>query len=136
MIKFPSRHSRVPVGVKVLAGIVIFKGVFGGIFALLTITGLIPAFSAASRAFMILYSLGLMSLAVFDIFMGRGLWKGQNWARIAAIVFLAIPVLLSVFVIIFGAVELDIQLISGLAVSLFLIYYLGFNKEVKDAFSR
>ncbi len=88
----------------------------------------------------------LLSLGVFCIFVGRGLWKGQNWARIAAIVLIMLSILEGIFALyglIFDTNSFRIDIVSRiffafiqLAVSLLIGGYLAFAHEVKEAFAQ
>ena len=63
--------------------------------------------------------------SIFSFFIARGLWKAQNWARIATLVFAAYIVLLSVlFWEVFGVVTIPIILIQ-----LFIAGYLLLNNS-------
>lgn len=61
----------------------------------------------------------LLIVTVLDIFVGYGLWRHKNWARITAIV-------LSVL----GLLSFPIGTIFGIVV----IYLFAFNKDVKNLF--
>jgi len=85
---------------------------------------------------------------ILYFFVGRGLWKGQIWARIAAIVLLLLgagftiwgfvkslienPALFSTSL---GAISITATLLS-LAINLTLAGYFIFNQGVKDAFAK
>ena len=61
----------------------------------------------------------LIVYGVLDLFVGWGLWKHKNWARITAIV-------LGVL----GLISFPIGTIFGILV----IYFFGFNEDVKGLF--
>ena|SRR3989338_2131023 len=61
----------------------------------------------------------LIIYGVLDLFVGWGLWKHKNWARITAIV-------LGVL----GLISFPIGTIFGILV----IYFFGFNEDVKGLF--
>lgn len=68
---------------------------------------------------------------VFEIFIARGLWKGQNWARIVTIIFGflgSISGLVSMMQGNWGS-------LLGLAFNLAIALYLLLNDEVKLAFA-
>lgn len=65
-----------------------------------------------------------IACAIIDYFVARGLWRGQNWARILVLVLVALSAL--------GAL-MSMQIIS-LAINAVLIWYLGFYKPVINYF--
>lgn len=88
-----------------------FAALFGGLFAVLGII--------------------MIALAVLAFFIGRGLWKGQKWARIIAIIFAILGVISSLISLIGG----DWSQIIGLIINGLIGYYLLFVKSVKEAFA-
>jgi uncharacterized BrkB/YihY/UPF0761 family membrane protein len=74
----------------------------------------------------------MIAFAVLYFFIGRGLWKGQPWARIVAIILLALGVIFALIGMIGGEVTENIfsLVINGLVGG-----YLLFSKDVKEAFS-
>jgi hypothetical protein len=63
----------------------------------------------------------LVALGVLELFVGLGLWKFKNWARIVSIVFAVIGLAGWPSGTIFGAV---------------IIYLLAFNKDIKALFKK
>ena len=125
-----SNSGKIPVGVKILS----ILAYIGAAFTLLA--GLAMLFGASAISALIsqkipmmgasLVGIGLIivgiifiALSVLDFFIGKGLWNGQNWARILVLVFAVLSVLGSLMP--FDIVSI---VISGL-----IIWYLGFNKE-------
>jgi hypothetical protein len=87
----------------------------------------------------ILYtSLGIaLVFLVLHIFLGRGLWKGRQWARILTIILAVLGLAGSVYGIIQGLDNIT-NIISnsvGIILSLLIAIYLLFSKKVKTAFS-
>ncbi len=72
----------------------------------------------------IMLGLVFLALAVLDYFIARGLWNGQNWARILTIIFAALGVLGSFYPF----------SIVNLAISALIIWYLGFYKPAVKYF--
>lgn len=68
----------------------------------------------------------LLACAVLNYFIGKGLWKGQNWARILVIVLSILSIL--------GNLSHPISGIVGIVISAVIIWYLGFNKEAISYF--
>lgn len=141
--KGPSRKG-VPTGVKVLSvlgyisavatlllAIIFFMGsaFVGDIIQKMQAEGVVlPAMFGAG----LFVALGIFFLgcAILDFFLARGLWKGQNWARIFVLILFSLSALGNLISIIGG----DFRNIVGLLITGFVIWYLGFNKEVKAAF--
>ena len=126
--------ANIPTGVKIISvlhyiGAVLF--LIGGFVAFAGgafLNSVLPAFIGGLVAFA---GVIFIVLAVLYFFMGMGLWKGQNWARIVAIIFAVLGVisgLLSVFSGNYGS-------IVSLVIAAVIGYYLWFNKEVKAAFA-
>ncbi len=129
--------KEVPVLVKVLAvlgyigaalmligGIAMFVGA-GAIASYLS--GIIPFLGAIGAGLFIVVGIFLVLLAVLYFFIARGLWKGQNWARIVMIVLSFLGVLFALF----GLPATIISLIINLAIALYLLL----AKDVKAAFA-
>jgi len=68
----------------------------------------------------------IIALGVFEIFIGRGLWKGQQWARIVTIIITIIG-----FISALPNFDVISLLITGLIAG-----YLIFSKDVKAAFRK
>ena len=80
---------------------------------------------------LVILSLFFLFFAVIGFFIGRGLWKGQNWARIVVITFSILGVISGIISLIAG----EFDSILGLGVDLVVGGYLLFNSKVKSAFS-
>lgn len=135
--------ENVPVGVKIiavlnyigavillLAGIAILFGV--GSLGRLEYSGAIPGIGTWVAGLGIVLAIILIALAVLCFFIGRGLWKGQNWARILEIVFSVIGLILAIIGMVQGNITSNIV---SLVVSALIGGYLLFSKDVKLAFS-
>jgi hypothetical protein len=94
----------------------------------------------------------IMSCGILYFFIGRGLWKGQKWARIVVIILYTLGSIVSivslVFIFIQGAQESLFPALSqisftmsiitalfSLAMSLAIFSYFTFSKKVKEAFA-
>jgi hypothetical protein len=86
--------------------------------------------AVVGQGFLIVMGIVFLGFAILDFFLARGLWKGQNWARIFFLILLSLSALGSLISILGG----EFSDIIGLVISGFLIWYLGFNKEVRAAF--
>lgn len=142
-----------PIGVKVISVLYYIGAAFSFLFGLLFIVGgafiggilgeKLAAWGTIGSSIFIILGIAMLGFGVLDIFIGRGLWKGQNWARIAAIV-------LAIFGILGGLTSLvsgltNFQTIGAfsiffafvqLAVSLLIGGYLALAQEVKEAFAQ
>lgn len=128
--------TTVPTGVKIISVLYYIGAVFEVIFGILLFVGA----GALKTKFPILAVLGpflvvggiiLLGLAVLSFFVGRGLWKGQKWARIVAIIFAALGVLLAIIGMLQGNIAGNIL---SLVVSAAIGGYLLFSSSVKSAF--
>src|SRR3989344_6951799 len=92
-----------PTGIKIIA---VLLYIFAALFILLSLlfflgSGLAqsilqeqyPAMAAIGAAIFILLGIFLLAFGIIYIFIGKGLWKGKNWAKIVAIIFSAIGIL-------------------------------------------
>ena len=139
----PIRTAReMPLGVKVLAVLGYIGAAIALIFAILFFVGAsfvdtllqganVPIPAGAGAAVAVVMGVLCLILAVLSYFIGRGLWRGQQWARVLVIIF-------SVLFFLGGV----LSLIQGIWSGLFniIVYgiiggYLWFNQDVKDAFS-
>jgi hypothetical protein len=127
-------------------------GLFALLFLIIGIMGLfnpiqienisgqeLPAYASIFQAntsgwfFLIMFTvfLVLSLVAVLGFFIGRGLWKGQNWTRILGIIFCGLGIIQALVLIFYG------KIFNGpfnLIWSLLLGGYLLFNKNVKKFF--
>ena len=130
-------NGQVPIGVKIISVLYYIGAVFELIFGILLFVGAgalktkIP-FLAVLGPFLIIGGIVLVGLAVLSFFVGMGLWKGQKWSRIVAIIFTALGVLLSIVGMVQGNIASNI---FSLVVSAAIGGYLLFSSGVKTAFS-
>jgi hypothetical protein len=129
-------EKQVPTGVKVisvlfyigaaltvLGGIALLIG--GGLLGGLVSLSEIPLIGALGAGVAVLAGIIYIALGVLMFFVGRGLWKGANWARIVAIILAIIGLLSSIMSIAIISIIIDAA-VAG---------YLLFSKDVKAAFS-
>jgi len=144
--------KEMPTGVKVISVLYYIGAAFSFLFGLLLIVGgvfigailgeTLASLSALGSGLFIVLGIALLGVGVLDIFIGRGLWKGQNWTRIAAIVFAILGVFGGINSLIsgltnfqtIGAFSIFVAFVQ-LAVSLLIGGYLAFAHEVKEAFA-
>jgi len=105
----------------VIGGLVIIVG--GGILGSLDAAFGTGVMGGIFGALGVVLGIFMLALAVLEVFVGIGLWKHQNWARIVTLVFSALGVLSILSLDIIGFV------IGGLGVWLF-----GFEKTVVGLF--
>lgn len=141
--------QKIPTGVKIIAVFYYIGAVLSIIFGILLLV--IGGF--LRNAIPILGTLGffggiiLIVLGIFGIFIGRGLWKGKNWARVVATIVATLVTLLTIvsFVqiltayfgeayIVGGIISNFIKLLINLAINLAIASYLAFNSKVKTSF--
>ena len=129
--------GQVPTGVKIISVLYYIGAVFELLLGIALFFGAgalkakIP-FLALLGPFLIIGGIVLVGLAVLSFFVGRGLWKGQKWSRIVAIIFAALGVLLAIVGMIQGNIASNI---ISLGVSAAMGGYLMFSWDVKTAFS-
>ncbi len=73
----------------------------------------------------------LILLGVLCFFLGRGLWKGKNWARIVEAVFAVFGFVVGVA----GLVSLNFSAVFNVLINGLIGWYLLFNKNVLRAFN-
>lgn len=144
-----TQEKKAPLEVKIIAIISVLFGFFPAILAI------IELFQATSdeRGWMFMIGAPLLLLflivAVCIIFITTMLWKGKNWARIILIIFFVIQ--LSLYLWFCIALSLDyssssflkehiltyvIPIVTNIVLSSSAIFYLMFNKKVKEFFKK
>jgi hypothetical protein len=134
-------EKKVPAGVKVISVLYYIGAVLSILFGLFFIifgAGFTQAFAdlgmatAGLGAYFIIIAIIIIALGILGIFIGRGLWKGQGWARILAIIFAILGFLGAIGSIIMGSFASIINLI----IQGWIGGYLLFSKKVKAAFAK
>lgn len=144
----------IPVGVKVIAilyyigavisilaaiGLIVVMATVGSISGAietagaeqgLQLTDAIPG-GAILSSIAIVGIIVMIALAVLLFFIGRGLWKGKSWTRIAVIIISAIGAVSAIVSIIGG----EFGAIVSLIIHAIIGGYLLFSKTVKQAFA-
>jgi len=136
-----------PVGVSILS-ILFFIGaaivvIIGGMIIML-LGSYIKYINLSSPWIMLIAGIFAGFFLLF-FFIGRGLWKGQNWARITSIVFSCISLIISIFSVfsmrvlggIFGSFGYlgYLGILPNFVINGLIIWYLGFNKQIKNYFN-
>jgi len=131
----------VPTGVKIISILYYIGAAFSVIFGVLFFVGAraigfianqIPLLGLPGAGFFIVIGTILIGLGVLCIFIGRGLRKGQSWARIVAIILACLGILLRIIGMTQGNISSNIV---GLVINLVVGGYLLFSKAVKGAFA-
>ena len=128
--------KNVPTLVKVIAVLHYISAGFsllGGIFLMISaglLVSILPILAFFST-FAIFIGIGMIVFAILLFFIARGLWKGQKWARIVAIILYSLGIISSIYSIVLGTYSA----ISSLLVAGLLGGYLLFSKKVKEAFA-
>ena len=130
----------VPTGVKVISVVYYIGAGFSILFGLLFLAGAgfmgtlvskIPLLGVLGSGFFVVVGIIFIGLGALSIFVGRGLWKGKNWARIIAIIFSVLGILSGLYSVVNGIYSS----LFGLLINLLIVGYLMFNSSVKSAFS-
>lgn len=134
--KLKKTAKTIPIGVKAISiiyWITSFLLILGGISLMFGGRDLIAAYPALApvSGFLIIFAVIFIAIAILEIFVGIGLWKGRKWALITAIV-------LSILGIVFGLLGMfDGEIASNmltLVINLIIAGYLLFNPKVKQVF--
>jgi len=134
--------KNVPTGVKVISILYYIGAVASVLFGILfifgggffsSLTASIPTLAFLGSAVFIVIGIFLLLLGILNFFIGRGLWKGRNWARILVIIFSILGILMALMSLIFsGAVA---NFIFSVIINGLIGGYLLFSPKVKNAFS-
>src|SRR3989338_6323527 len=120
--------STIPTGIKVISVLYYIGAVFELIIAVLLFVGSgalktkVPLL-AVLGPFLIVGGIILLGLAVLSFFVGKGLWKGKRWARIAAIIIAVLGVLLALVGMLQGQIASNIlSLVISAAMGGYLLF--------------
>ena len=126
---------KISVGVKIISIFyfvvaLIFIFLLIGLFFLIEIVSSLLDLGILIRIGLIItVGIFLFVSAIFNFFIGIGLWKGKNWARILAIIF-------AIIIIVYSLFNLNFLNISFSIINLIIVVYLFFNKKAKAVFSK
>lgn len=133
--------NKIPTGVKIISIVYYITSVLGLLMGLLFFIGAgfigvlleqVPTLQVIGSGLFVVIGIIIIALSILGFFIGRGLWKGKNWARILAIIFTIIGIVLIISSMINGGgitggiIQLGISAVIG--------GYLWFSQEVKKAF--
>lgn len=124
--------KNMPVGVKILAVLAYIGAVLALLAGIAMFFGsaVFVTYLGAFAGLTVVAGIIMIAFAVLYFFIGRGLWKGQNWARIVAIILSVLGLISALFSI---ATAVSSSVIS-LIINIVIIWYLGFKPNVKKAF--
>ena len=126
------------------AGLIFFFGLGLTIFGISSLgvnsnipesLALLGAFISLIGPFILIIGIVLLGLAVLYFFVGRGLWKGKNWARVLVIIFSFLGILGIIIALALGSVESAINGSFGAVINAVIGFYLIFNRRVREAFA-
>ena len=130
----------IPTGIKVISVLYYIGAVLGIIISILffvggkllsSITSQIPVIGALGSMLFIVGGVITLIFGILGFFIGRGLWKGRNWARVVAIIFSILGIITAIIMMIRGNIMSNIP---NLIVQLVISGYLLFSSKVKEAF--
>ena len=147
-----TQTKEVPVGAKIISVLYYISFSFSifliiGVFWIIIRNRMVIGIGLIWPILILLVSIGF---AILLFFMGKGLWKGENWARMTAIVFSIIYILGYILIIVFGSIIFavvgfsfsqllgagGVSVLIGIAIQALIAGYLLFNKKVKEAFKK
>ncbi len=132
--------SKVPVGAKIISVLYYISAVVLVILGILLLVGAgmvgsllgsIPRIGVFGTSLFIVLGIIMIALGVLCFFVGRGLWKGKQWARIVAIILAILGIIGAVMGMVQGNVSGNIV---SLIIHLIIGGYLLLSKGVKQAF--
>ncbi len=129
--------TEVPVGAKILAVLSFIGAAFsllgGAIILITTGTGAIGFLEEypISPTGAVAIGIGLLGLAVLNVFVGRGLWLGQNWARLFLIITQGIGAIFNIWSLLQG----DLGVLTSLTINILILWYLWLNESIRAAFT-
>jgi hypothetical protein len=132
--------KEVPTGVKIISIVYYVWAVFAFLVAFVFLLGfseviftfpLLGLFSLLSSEFFIVISIFLFGIGAITLLVAKGLWNGQNWARIFAIVISSVKMLGTFTLITRGFV---IDNVISFAINLIIIIYLASSQKVRRSF--
>ena len=138
-----SQTATVPTGVKILAVFYYIGAVFSVLLAILLLIGAsfidtiaqsIPVLALIGGSLFIVVGIVYLVFGILGLFIGRGLWKGKNLARIFVII-VSIFWFVAAIMMIFNS-SLWVSGIVNLLISGLIGCYLLFSKSVKEAFGK
>lgn len=135
----PKPVKDVPVGVKIISVLYYIGAAFAVIFGVLFLfgAGFISSYfgqflGALGTGMFIFGGLVFVGLGILNFFIGRGLWKARNWARIVAIIFAILGFISAIIILVSG--EFFSSIINLIFQGAIGGYFL-FSKKVKATFT-
>lgn len=135
--------KKIPIWIRLISILFFGYAVFSLLMGIILLVGSsAPEFdvlieeAGIEKDFVNFMGLALLVISVPFGFVGYGLWKTKNWARLATIIIAGITVfsqLISVITEGFGLI-VDIRFLPSLLINLGILLYLTLNKEAKFVF--
>jgi hypothetical protein len=132
--------KEVPAGAKIISFVYYVWATFAFLAAFVFLIGFsdfiftfpfLGLFSLLSSEFFIVMSIFLFGIGTITLLVAHGLWNGQNWARIFAIVISSVKVLGTLTLITRGFV---VDNVISFGINLLIIIYLISSGSVKKSF--
>ena len=131
--------KEMPLGVKILSILGYMAAALMLLLAILMFVGSagslvsnVPGLALLGTSLFVVGGIILLALAALEFFIARGLWKGQNWARIVVLIFTGLSILGGVVGMAGG--EIGSNIVS-LVINLLIGWYLLFKANVKAYFA-
>jgi len=143
MVKKSSMGNNRPIGITIIASLE-FVAFLSAIFmAILILTkgavfissnalfSSIPYIAGIAGGLLVFLALFIAVISLIPLFLGIGLWKGKNWARILSAILATIGFLFALAALLSGKY---IPFLVGGIINGFIFWYVVFNKEVVSFF--
>jgi len=138
-------YDRVPLGVKIISVIYYINAGLFALFGLLIAIGAnaivsylvtaVPELATIKYgtllAIGVLLGIIMIGIGVLSFFIGKGLWKLKQWARVLVLIFLVLGILSVIFSMMRS---FEFANVVGIVIDVLIGGYLIFNKEVRKAF--
>ncbi len=134
--------KEIPIGVKIISIVYQVAAAFLALVAVMLFVGsgsivsyfdkipILSIIGTVGAGLFIFAGVMCLIFGILNFFIGRGLWKTKNWARVLVIIFSCIGVIIGLT----SLARLSFGGIVQLVISGFIGGYLIFSKEVKKAF--
>ena len=130
--KFPVGVQIISIFAYIVSALLIFMGIIFIIYGTSFSDVLIDVLGEYGPGIVIVLGVLLLGLGILGIFVGIGLWRRKNWARITTIVILILLIVSSLYGLFAGG-GIARNIITIL-ISAVIGAYLTFSKEAKEAF--
>lgn len=111
--KNQAQVKEIPTGVKVIS---VLYYIIAALVVIILILGsfIVLGGSDSNYTLVILFAVLLLGFAILSFFIGKGLWKGDNWSRIVAIVIAILNIIVTIaMIVIFSYLSRSMSPLSG-----------------------